>query len=150
MTHLPLFYLTHEQYIEFDEEYVFICSHTQVHVYSRSTQNKVISLPPETEPDCHRITSPPLTETAWALGFSFNLMDDVEMLPRQPLGQNNDVGEGEYYENWMGSKTGQEDYPGLQERRNWVTGSPGRLHKPRDFSAWVSYLPLSFSPLFAN
>ena len=75
-------------------------------------------------------------ETPWALSFKFDLLNNVDLLPRQSVGQNNNPIEGgEYYENWMASKKGHEDYPGVQEGQNPATGSPGRLLSPRDFSA---------------
>lgn len=130
--------LTSFQYIEFDEEYIFICSIAQIHVYSRSTQTKVISFPGKSD------TSNELSlnsETPWSLSFSFDLVNNVENLPRQPVKQGEPDVEPEYYENWMGKLRGVEDYPGMQEGRAGNAGSPGRLespgrlYKPQDFSA---------------
>lgn len=112
-----------------------------MHVFSRSTQKKVMTFPPshETTPlpseTSTSSTSSNGTETPWALSFKFDLLNDVDMLPRQSLGLSDQIEGGEYYENWMASKKGHEDYPGLQEGQNGSTGSPGRLLSPRDFSA---------------
>jgi len=36
----------HLKYIEFDDEYVFLCSVEQMHVYSRKTKARVMAFPP--------------------------------------------------------------------------------------------------------
>jgi len=110
------------QYIEFDEEYVFICSHTRMHVFSRVTHKKVM-------------TFPPFSESPWSLSLKFDLLNDVKSLPRQPVGVSGNPADPEYHENWMASQVGVEDYPGVQEGSNGTTTLPGALQRPRDFSA---------------
>ncbi|WVF65873.1 hypothetical protein IAT40_000610 [Kwoniella sp. CBS 6097] len=44
-------------YIEFDDDYLFICGNTQVHIYSRLTKRKIISFPPAS-PSSTTITTP--------------------------------------------------------------------------------------------
>ncbi|ORX34848.1 hypothetical protein BD324DRAFT_635358 [Kockovaella imperatae] len=37
------------QYVEFDEEYIFVCSLLQMHIYSRRTRTHILSFPPDPE-----------------------------------------------------------------------------------------------------
>lgn len=93
-----------------------------MHVFSRITQKKVM-------------TFPPFSESPWSLSLKFDLLNDVKSLPRQPVGMAGNQSDPEYYENWMASQEGVEDYPGVQEGSNGITTLPGALQRPRDFSA---------------
>ena len=60
------------QYVEFDEEHVFICSMLQVQVYSRRTRSHLVSFPPNPED---------IYESASTV-FALDMLNDVEAVPR--------------------------------------------------------------------
>jgi len=93
-----------------------------MHVFSRVTGKKVM-------------TFPPFNDSPWSLSLKFDLLNDVKMLPRQPVGVAGNPQDPEYLENWMASQEGLEDYPGVQEGSHGITTLPGALKRPRDFSA---------------
>jgi hypothetical protein len=57
-----------EQYVEFDDEYVFLCFSAQVHIFSRKTRQRVASFPP-------------LANSHNAIGVSFQFIE-FEPIPR--------------------------------------------------------------------
>jgi hypothetical protein len=93
-----------------------------MHVYSRSSQKKVLTFPSS-------------TDSPWSLSLKFDLLNDVKMMPRRKVGEASNPDDPEYHESWVAAKEGEEDYPGVQEGTNGTTTLPGALRRPRDFSA---------------
>ena len=73
-----------DQYVEFDEDYVFLCSPSQMHVFSRTSKAKVISFPPNPT-DIYNCAS---------VAFALDVKSDLNLVRRgamEPGSQRTDV-----------------------------------------------------------
>jgi hypothetical protein len=83
---LPVLKLTPlPQYIEFDDDFVFLCARSQMHIYSRHQRTKLVSFPPPLPapsilPSRDEHERPDLAIASAA--FTFDLENDVQLVPR--------------------------------------------------------------------